>query len=237
MLLFSRFVQSTTAARVCCIVLLAVLAGLVTEAFLKLAYQPLAAALGASAPALSPPAAGLAPKGVPAWMAGGAVGADGALASSDIKLMGVVAQGASGYALIQFEPNKRAQVLRVGQKLADGTQLKSVSGQSAVLINNNQGNNQTQTLYLQPSTSTGAASTALLPAALNVAANAGGGFTNQMFTPPSATAAPSPQAMQQAQQAQQIEQLTQAAAAQSPATQAIGDPSATTKNRRLGARP
>jgi hypothetical protein len=189
----TTFLNSTTAARTVTIVLLAALAGLTTDAFLKLAY-------GTPAPSTEalPTISGETTKPLPLWLAGGDT-AQGAIAS-DIKLIGIVAQGdggRQGYALIQTT-GKRAQVLHVGQTLLDGTQLLRVQGKTATL---NIGG-QARVLSLEiPSGSAAAVNNAMpsptpaMPQAYNPGADA---------------------AAQQAQMAQaaQIQQLQQAAVAQ-----------------------
>jgi hypothetical protein len=182
MTLFTQLAQSTLAARLACIVLLAALAGLVTKAFLTVAYgapAPAAVAAPSAEPALT----------TPNWLAGG-VAADVA-APSDFKLVGVIAEGSQSVALVQ-QVGKRAQTLHIGQKLADGTQLKSVQGKTATLLINK----ELRTLKLEPT------STAVGTAAINTA-----------IAPPPlpslAVAVPTEQAS--AQQAQQIQQLQQAA--------------------------
>jgi hypothetical protein len=122
----TQILNSTAAARLSTIVLLAALAGLLTHGYLTLQYGDSAPVGDAGHSGVVMPAS----KPAPAWLTGGS---DALVSSapSDIKLLGVVAQGATGYALIQTA-GKRAQVLLVGQALADGTQLLSVSGKSAV---------------------------------------------------------------------------------------------------------
>jgi threonine dehydratase len=95
---------------------------------------------------------------VPGWLAGGI---ETFAASSDLKLVGVVAQGAAGIALVQ-QAGKRAQVLHVGQSLADGTQLKSVQSKTATLLVN--GEPRTLTLESAKPTSAGIAMNNAAPA-------------------------------------------------------------------------
>ena len=125
MTFLQQLAQSTLAARLACIVLLAALAGLMTDAVLKVVY-------GTPAPAIAAPANVVSNKAPPNWLAGGVAATT---ASSDLKLVGVVAQGASGIALVQ-QAGKRAQLLHVGQSLADGTRLKSVQGKTATVLVN-----------------------------------------------------------------------------------------------------
>jgi hypothetical protein len=212
----AAFLNSTPAARTVTIVLLAALAGLATDAFLKLAYGKPAPAQAAATASLN------ADKPTPQWLAGG----DTAQAAepSDIKLLGVVAQGndgRQGYALIQAT-GKRAQVLHVGQSLIDGTQLLRVQGKTATL--NIGGQDRLLTLEAT-STST-------------VAVN------NAMPSPPQASTPNADNAAQQAQQLAQIQQLQQAAAATQ--VNAVAQPAAVPTldsavggqpRRRMGGRP
>jgi hypothetical protein len=216
----TTFLNSTTAARTVTIVLLAALAGLTTHAVLKLAY-------GAPAPSNDPlPATmGDSAKPVPLWLTGG----DNTLsaAASDIKLLGVVAQGNAGrqgYALLQIT-GKRAQVVQVGQTMADGTQLLRVQGKTAIV---NIGGQQRILNLEAPS-----GSTATVNGAMPILT------TPQVYNPSADAAA------QQAQiaQAAQIQQLQQAAATQQG--NAAAEPNSATpeaalngqSRRRMGARP
>lgn len=198
----TQLAQSTLAARLVCIVLLAALAGLVTDAVLKVVY-------GVPAPLIHSPSIVETSASTPNWLAGGAL----ALAPSDLKLVGVVAQGASGIALVQ-QLGKRAQVLHVGQTLADGTQLKSVQGKTATVLVNN----VPRTLNLEVTSATN----------LAVVANS-----------PSSTLIPMPDA--NAQVAQQMQQLQQAASGETRAPQPTllneAPNNASTLKKRLGARP
>jgi hypothetical protein len=110
-------------------------------------------------------------------------------------------------ALVQ-QTGKRAQVLRVGQSLADGTQLKSVSGKTATV----QMNQTLKTLTLD--------------------AIAGKTATVAMNNTPSAPAIPMPDAS--AQVSQQMQQLQQAVANEAQAS-ALNESGSLKK--RLGARP
>jgi hypothetical protein len=217
----SSFLNSTTAARTVTIVLLAALAGLTTDAFLKLAF-------GTPAPSAEPVPAtvGDIAKPVPMWLTGGDT-AQGT-AHSDVKLIGIVAQGEGGrqgYALIQTT-GKRAQVLHVGQTLLDGTQLLRVQGKTATL---NIGG-QARVLSLEvPSGSAVAVNNAVLSPTPTVL---------QTYNPGADAAA------QQAQMAQvaQIQQLQQAAVAQQ--ANATAEPAAASEQalngqfrRRMGGRP
>jgi hypothetical protein len=208
-----QLTQSTLAARLVTIVLLAALAGLVTHTILNTVYgaPPPAVALPLSQPAQAP---------MPNWLAGGAVAA--VAASSDLKLLGVIAQGSTGIALLQ-QSGKRAQPLRVGQSLPDGTQLKSVKGKTATVLINS----ETRTLTLEPATG-GAGAIAVNNAAPTMAA------------PMPVMAAPdmAAQTALQMQQAQQVQQLQQAAAAQVPVEHATSEQNpASNLRKRLGGRP
>lgn len=197
MTFLTQLAQSTLAARLACIVLLAALAGLVTDAFLKITY-------GAPAPAAAPLISAANAKPTPNWLAGAA---SASIAPSDLKLLGVIAQGPTGIALVQ-QTGKRAQVLRVGQSLADGTQLKSVSGKTATV----QMNQTLKTLTLD--------------------AIAGKTATIAMSNAPSAPIIPMPDAS--AQVSQQMQQLQQAVANEAQAS-ALNESGSLKK--RVGARP
>ncbi len=216
----TTFLNSTAAARTVIIVLLAALAGLMTHAVLKLTY-------GAPAPStdLLPATMGETAKPVPLWLTGGDNTQN--TAANDIKLLGVVVQGNAGrqgYALIQIT-GKRAQVVHVGQTMADGTHLLRVQGKTATV---NIGGQQ-RVLNLEAPSS----STATVNSAMPILT------TPQTYNPNADAAA------QQAQiaQAAQIQQLQQAAAAQQ--SNAAAEHNAATpeaalngqSRRRMGARP
>ncbi len=219
MTLLTQLAQSTLAARLATIVLLAALAGLVTDAVLKISY-------GTPAPLSAPALAVDAAKPVPAWLAGGDAAA---AAPSDLKLLGVIAQGASGIALVQ-QTGKRAQVLHVGQRLPDGTLLKSVQGKTATVLVNNE--NRTLTL----DTLGGA------PLAVNTAAPMPMPSVPMPAVNMPAVNMPDLSAQtalqMQMQQVQQLQQLQQAAVSEGQAASATAEPSAVgSLKRRLGGRP
>jgi hypothetical protein len=205
MTFLTQLAQSTLAARLVCIVLLAALAGLVTDAVLKIVY-------GAPAPAVLAPSSVEMNAPTPNWLAGGVAALT---APSDLKLVGVIAQGASGIALIQ-QLGQRAQILHIGQKLADGTQLKSVQGKTATVLVNN----ALRTLNLEVTSATNLAT---------VANNSN----------PSLNPIPMPDAS--AQVAQQMQQLQQAASGEPRAAQPTSLNEAPNNGgalkKRLGARP
>jgi hypothetical protein len=163
-------------------------------------------------------------KPVPLWLAGGDTAQSAAV--SDIKLIGIVAQGEGGrqgYALIQTT-GKRAQVLHVGQTLLDGTQLLRVQGKTATL---NIGG-QARVLSLE------------MPSGSAAAVN------NAMPSPTPAmpqTYNPGADAAAQLAQMAQIQQLQQAAVAQQANATAEPAPAAAEQalngqfRRRMGARP
>jgi hypothetical protein len=185
----TQLTQSTLAARLVTIVLLAALAGLMTHTILNTVY-------GAPAAAVAAP--------------------------SDLKLLGVIAQGSTGIALLQ-QTGKRALPLRVGQSLPDGTQLKSVKGKTATVLING----ETRILTLEPATGSAGA------IAVNNAAP-----TMAAPMPVMAATDMAAQTALQMQQAQQVQQLQQAVAAQVPAEQAISEQNpANNLRKRLGGRP
>jgi hypothetical protein len=197
-----QLAQSTLAARLVCIVLLAALAGLVTDAILKVVY-------GAPAPAINAVTGTEVAQSTPNWLAGGTATIAPA---SDLKLLGVVAQGVFGMALVQ-QTGKRAQVLHVGQALADGTQLKSVQGKTATILVNH----ELRTFTLETNS----------PSSPALA-------VNQLASAPPVMPEVS------AQVAQQLQQLQQAAAgeAQAPQPSAINETSSVSAfKKRFGARP
>jgi hypothetical protein len=179
MTFLTQLAQSTLAARLVCIVLLAALAGLVTDAVLKVVY-------GAPAPAVLAPSSTETNTSPPNWLVGGVAAVT---APSDLKLVGVVVQGAAGIALVQ-QQGQRAQILHIGQKLADGTQLKSVQGKTATVLVNN----ALRTLNLETTSATNLAMVANTPNSI-----------------------PMPDASSQV--AQQMQQLQQAASGEARAPQ------------------
>jgi hypothetical protein len=212
---FTQLTQSTLAARLVTIVLLAALAGLLTQVFLTVAYGTPAPAMGA-APSID------APKPAPAWLAGGTAAA--ASTPSDLKLLGVIAQGASGIALLQAT-GKRAAPLHVGQNLADGTVLKSVQGKTATVLING----ELRTLTLDVAGSTAAAVNATpTPPTPSV----------PMAVAPNSMVNDAAQTAQQLQQIQQLQQLQQAAVSDGQPAQNMAEPSALgALKKRMGARP
>jgi hypothetical protein len=146
-----------------------------------------------------------------------------ASAPSDLKLLGVVAQGASGMALVQ-QTGKRPQIMHVGQTLADGTQLKSVQGKTATVLINQ----ALRTLTLDVAGSAPAA------VAVNTA------VAPPMPAAPMAAVMP-PDAAQtavQLQQVQQLQQLQQAAVSDGQPVQATVESTALgAMKKRLGGRP
>ncbi len=215
----AAFLNSTPAARTVTIVLLAGLAGLTTDAFLKLAYGKPAPAAQAASTTSS------ADKPTPQWLAGG--DAAQAAAPSDIKLLGVVAQGNEGrlgYALIQAA-GKRAQVLHVGQSMADGTQLLRVQGKTATLNMNGQPRVFTLEAASGSATSVATAVNNAIPAA------------PQAYTPAGVDSAA------QMAHLQQLQLLQQAAAAQSntntteTGSPPVADPNLSGQIRRRMGRP
>jgi hypothetical protein len=219
------------AARLCTLALAAALTGLATSAVLKVQY-------GAPAPAVAPAqglplAANAAP--TPAWLAGGQASASSA--AGDLKLIGVVAQGANGYALVQDTQDsaKRPQIWRVGQRQANGNVLTAVQGKSATFNLNG----EARTLTLDGQAGAGGSPATAIHATLGGAAPA---LYAPTPMPPAAMMQPAlnaADATQTAQQLQQIQQLQQAAANESGA-QPIGSPeqpATAVKKRLLGGRP
>jgi hypothetical protein len=213
---FTQLTQSALAARLVTIVLLAALAGLVTQVFLAVAY-------GTPAPAMGTAASIEAPKPAPAWLAGGSAAA--ANTPSDLKLLGVIAQGASGIALLQAT-GKRAAPLHVGQSLADGTLLKSVQGKTATVLIN--GELRTLTLDVAGSTAAAAVNATPTPPTPSV----------PMAVAPNNMVNDAAQTAQQLQQVQQLQQLQQAAVSDGQPAQNMAEPSALgALKKRMGARP
>jgi hypothetical protein len=215
MTFLTQFAQSTLAARTVAIVLLAALSGIVTDAVLKVNY-------GAPAPAIMPVMSPQPSKAAPNWLLGASAAA---AAPTDLKLLGVIAQGVGGLALLQ-QTGKRPQVLRVGQSMADGTRLKSVQGKTATVWLNN----ETRTLTLD---AIGNASAAL---AINSAS------APPTYNMPSVGFAPVPdlsaQTAQQMQQVQQLQQLQQASVSEGQVAAAAVEASpGSSLKRRMGGRP
>jgi hypothetical protein len=123
---FANVFTSKAIARALTVALLVGLAALLAHFYLKIQF-------GAPAPSALPSVSSVVPS-TPSWMLGASASA--AVPVSDYKLLGVVAQGGSGYALIQNQttPNKRALVLKVGQSLPDGSRLLQVSPKAIVLV-------------------------------------------------------------------------------------------------------
>ncbi len=215
---FTQLAQSTLAARLATIVLLAALAGLITQAVLTVAY-------GTPAPAISGVSMTDAAKPTPSWLAGGNAAA--MAAPSDLKLLGVVAQGASGIALLQVT-GKRAVPLHVGQALADGTVLKSVQGKTATVLING----ELRTLTLDQAGSTAAA-------AVNATPSPTPNLPPPVAAMPAMAVTDAAQTAMQLQQVQQLQQLQQAAANEGQGAVAGSEQNSALGaiKRRLGGRP
>jgi hypothetical protein len=122
----SRWLYSKTTSRVVSVSLLLVLVTLVTHTVLNALYGDAAPDTSTISPALLPT---FEPPSVPAWL--GTVAA--AQPASTWVLVGAVAAGQKGYALLQ-KSDERARLVRIGQMLPDGTQLIAVERKSAILL-------------------------------------------------------------------------------------------------------